>query len=870
MSSFDTKYSPAEIEQRQYQRWLSEKLFEAVPTSPKPPYCIMIPPPNVTGSLHMGHAFNNTLQDILCRFKRMTGHEVLWMPGTDHAGIATQNVVERELAKEGKKKEDLGREGFLERVWAWKETSGNTILKQLQRLGCSCDWSRTRFTMDEGLSRAVREAFVRLYNEGLIYRGEYIVNWCPRCTSAISDLEVNHKDLKGKLWHLKYEFADGSGFIEVATTRPETIFGDVAVAVHPDDERHKGKVGKKVRIPFINREIPIIADSYVDMTFGSGGLKITPGHDTNDFEIGRKHKLPIITAMDELGRMNKEAGPYAGLDRFKCRKQVVADLEANGLLIKEVENPYKLGHCQRCDTVVEPRVSPQWFVSTKGMAEKSIAAVREGNTNIVPENWTKTYYNWMENIRDWCISRQLWWGHRIPVYTCGGCKKQFASVDEPSACACGSKQLTQDPDVLDTWFSSGLWPFSTLGWPDNTPDLKKFFPTTVLVTGFDILFFWVARMMMFSTHLLKSIPFHTVYLHALVRDEHGQKMSKSKGNVLDPLVLIEKFGADAVRFTLTILAIAGRDVPLSESRIDGYRNFLNKIWNATRFALMNLEGRAERVDEAKLALPDRWIRSRMSAAIEAARVGMEEYRFNEVADAQYKFFWDEFCAWYVEICKVYFKDPVSGPNVKANLLALLETSLKLMHPVIPFVTEELWAQLPGTRGAIMSESFPQATDFKRDLQAEKEMDIIQRAVEAVRNIRAELHILPKAELDLVVAKQHAEMIVKHSDFIVTLCKLKSVKTGTRPAGAVSKVVDGLELYLVVAGHVDVQAERARLDKERAKLAGDAERIEKLLADESFIARAPEDVVTTNREKATHAKQALARVQESLQALAELG
>jgi valyl-tRNA synthetase len=649
---FDKGYEPHEVEKRWYEYWEKEQLFAAKDQSPQASYSIVIPPPNVTGVLHMGHALNNTMQDILCRYRRLRGDNVLWMPGTDHAGIATQNVVEKKLAQDGTDRHQLGRDKFIEAVWQWREKYGSAIINQLKRLGASCDWKRERFTMDEGLSLAVRRVFVQLYDEGLIYRGNYIINWCHRCHTALADLEVEHEDHDGNLYHIRYPYPDGSGGIVVATTRPETMLGDSAVAVHPEDERYQNIGADTVILPLMNREIPIIRDSYVDMSFGTGGLKITPAHDPNDFEIGARHNLANIKVISDNGDMTAEAGSYEGLDRFECRNAVVKDLEQQGLLIKIESYQHSVGHCYRCKTVVEPNLSKQWFVRVKPLAEEAIAAVQSGKTRIIPDMWNNTYYDWMNNIRDWCVSRQIWWGHQIPAWTCGDCGEITVAMEAPQACqGCDSHNLVQETDVLDTWFSSALWPFSTMGWPEETPLLKTFYPTSVLVTGFDILFFWVARMMMMGIHFMKDVPFKDVYVHALVRDEDGKKMSKSKGNVIDPLDVIERYGTDAFRFTLAAFAAQGRDIKMSEKRVDGYRHFINKLWNATRFALMHLDHGYPDSALQSLSLPDKWILSRLQQTTADVTAALDSYRFNEAAGTIYNFVWHEFCDWYLEAIK---------------------------------------------------------------------------------------------------------------------------------------------------------------------------------------------------------------------------
>ena len=694
-------YEHSEAEKKWYEYWDENGFFKGEPGSDKEPFCIVIPPPNVTGTLHMGHALNNTLQDIMCRYKRMKGFNVLWQPGTDHAGIATQNVVEKDLASKGTDRHAVGREKFVELVWEWREKYGGLILNQLKRLGSSCDWSRERFTMDEGLSRAVREVFVRLYEKGLIYRGDYIINWCPRCHTALADIEVEHEDRDSFLYHIRYRFEHGDGQVIIATTRPETLLGDTAVAVHPEDERYAHLSGAHVILPVLDKPIPIIFDKYVDREFGTGALKITPAHDLNDFEIGNTHGLDRIKVIDENGMMNELAGPYAGMDRFECRDRIVEDLKAAGLLVKIEPYQNAVGHCYRCKTMIEPLLSKQWFVKTKPLAEKAIEAVREGRTRIYPTNWEGVYFDWMENIRDWCVSRQIWWGHRIPAWYCDECGEVIVAKETPAGCtACGGT-LTQEEDVLDTWFSSGLWPFSTLGWPDRTEALSTFYPTSLLVTGFDILFFWVARMMMMGIEFMGDIPFREVYIHALVRDAEGQKMSKSKGNVIDPLEVMDEFGTDAFRFTLAALAAQGRDVKLSEERIVGYRHFVNKTWNAARFVLMNLDSGVDEAPEARThTLADRWILTRVGQVSREMEQAFDEYRYNDAAAICYQFVWHEFCDWYLEMAKLtlYGDDTNLRASTAAVVQDVLMAVLKFLHPFMPFVTEGYLAENPRNRG----------------------------------------------------------------------------------------------------------------------------------------------------------------------------
>jgi len=875
-------YEFKEVEARWYQNWLDHKNFRATLDETKPNFSIVIPPPNVTGVLHVGHALNNTMQDILVRYRRMQGYNVLWLPGTDHAGIATQNVVERQLAAEGVSRHDLGRAKFIERVWKWKGESGGQIINQLKRLGCSCDWDRERFTMDEGLSRAVRKVFVQLYSEGLIYKGDYIINWCPRCHTALADLEVEHEDTAGALYHIRYPLASGKGFVVVATTRPETMLGDTAVAVHPADERYNNLPEKAVILPLADRTIPIVFDAHVEREFGSGALKVTPAHDLNDFEIGRRHNLPCLKVMDDNGMMNLDAGKYAGLDRFECRKRIVADLEAAGLLEKIEPYQHGVGHCYRCQTVVEPSLSKQWFVAVKPLAERATAAVRSGRINLLPEMWHSTFYNWMDNIRDWCISRQIWWGHQIPAWACGSCGELIVSDATPEKCPqCGATALTQETDVLDTWFSSALWPFSTLGWPEKTKELSFFYPTSTLITSFDILFFWVARMMMMGLHFMDEVPFRDVYLHALVRDKDGKKMSKSKGNVLDPLLLMDQYGTDALRFTMAAFAAQGRDIRLSEERIEGYRHFINKIWNAARFALMHLAecdaGITQNLAPAKLALAHRWILSRANATAREVRQALDEYRFNDAASATYQFVWREFCDWYLEWVKpdLYGNDAQAKGEAQAVLLTVLETVLKLLHPMTPFVTEEIWHALPGQRSSIMVEPFPAENPAWDNQAAEEEAGLFMGVVGAIRNIRSEAQAHPSAEITATVVCPESgkgAILEKLAGAIKTLTRTKELTitpSGQRPKGAASNIFQDLEIIVPLAGLIDVEKELAKLAKEQAKVEGEVKRVQGKLANEKFLANAAADVVAKEREKEADLTATLAKIKESASRLEEL-
>jgi valyl-tRNA synthetase len=860
----DKGYEPQAVEQKWYAFWEKEGLFSAADTSDRPPFSIVIPPPNVTGVLHMGHALNNTMQDILCRYRRLKGDNVLWMPGTDHAGIATQNVVERQLAEQGQNRHELGREAFIEAVWRWREESGSAIINQLKRLGASCDWERERFTMDEGLSRAVRTVFVQLFEQGLIYRGLYITNWCPRCRTALSDLEVEHEELDGHLYHIRYPLADGSGAVTVATTRPETMLGDTAVAVHPDDERYADLSCEEVMLPLMDRKIPIIRDGYVDTAFGTGALKVTPAHDPNDFEIGQRHKLPSVKVIGEDGAMTEEAGPYTGLDRFACRKAVTDDLKKRGLLVDMEDHKHGVGHCYRCKSIVEPNLSRQWFVDAKTLAKPAIEAVESGKTRIIPESWTKTYYDWMYNIKDWCISRQIWWGHQIPAWTCQNCDELMVAMEAPTRCTqCGHQDLIQESDVLDTWFSSALWPFSTMGWPEKTDLLKTFYPTSALVTGFDILFFWVARMMMMGIHFMGEVPFSDVYVHALVRDEEGKKMSKSKGNVIDPLNVIEQYGTDAFRFTLAAFAAQGRDIKMSERRVEGYRHFINKLWNAARFALMHLDTGCEKIDEAHICLPDRWILSRLNEVCANVADALDDYRFNEAAGAAYQFVWHEFCDWYLEAIKPVLYDETQGPSMAATkqvLWTTLKDTLILLHPFAPFVTEEIWDKLPGTDGSIMKAAWPRPEAYVADVtdlqQAGPQMALVMEVVTGIRNIRGEMNIAPSAKLDVTVASPRdavRQTVAAHQGLILNLARLNTLQVqadDSHSATAATAIVTDATLLVELKGVVDFGQEAQRLEKAIGKLSKELSGIEKKLNNEGFLSKAPEHVVAEVRDNKT--------------------
>lgn len=888
-------YDPKQVEHRWYQTWAERGYFHASVTATGSPYVIVIPPPNITGSLHMGHALNNTIQDILIRWRRMQERNTLWVPGTDHAGIATQNVVEKQLLAEGTTRDKLGRDRFIQRVWEWKAQSGGAIIEQLKRLGSSCDWERLRFTMDEGLSKAVREVFVRLYEDGLIYRGERLINWCPRCLTALSDIEVEHADTTGKLYHIRYPLADDpTTHLTVATTRPETMLGDTAVAVHPEDPRYNRFIGKKVKLPLTHREIPIVGDPIlVDREFGTGAVKITPAHDFNDFEAGNRHGLERIAIFDQHARMDPFGLQEAQVDsalreriRLKsvqdARTSIVTALDKGGFLAKAEDHAMALGKCYRCKTVVEPYLSPQWFVKIKPLAEPAIKAVESGQIRLIPEQWTNNYLGWMRDIKDWCISRQIWWGHQIPAWYCVNCGRDTETLLEasrsftltaeakplvarhaPSHCPdCGHHQLVRDPDVLDTWFSSALWPFSTLGWPDNTPELKTFYPTSTLVTGFDILFFWVARMIMMGLKFMGQVPFRDVYIHALVRDAEGQKMSKSKGNVIDPLEVMDKYGTDALRFTLAAMASPGRDIKLSEERIEGYRNFANKLWNAARFILMNLEGPRADAPVAEQPVADRWILSRLHRCIGEVNGSLEAYRFDEAANTLYQFIWHEYCDWYVELAKPALADKASrqAALTRKTLIESFETLLRLLHPFMPFITEEIWQAIPHTGDSIMVAPYPTSNATLINEAIETQIASVTCVISAARNIRGSQGIPPSRELHAAVAtptEVFKNTLDAHQGLITSLARISELVIGTEVKpylnGASSSVVfpgGGVGvIYVDLAGLIDVGKEKTRIEKRLKELAAQIEQDEKKLSKPDFVAKVPPDVL--KKTKARH-------------------
>ncbi len=865
------RYDPRQVEDKIRRDWEKDPYWICDPASRKPPFSIVIPPPNVTGRLHMGHALNNTFQDIVIRYKRMDGYEACWFPGTDHAGIATQNVVEQELAKEGKTRHDLGREEFVKRVWQWKEKYGSEIIEQLKALGASCDWSRTRFTLDEGLSRAVRTAFVRLFEEGLIYRGDYMINWCPRCGTTLSDIEVEHQEVDGHLYYVRYPLEDG-GHVTIATTRPETMLGDTGVAVNPADERYRHLIGKTAILPILGRKLPIVAAPEVDPEFGTGVLKITPGHDPVDFEIGKRENLPAINILNGDGTINENGGPFAGLDRYQAREAILARLEEEGLLEKVEPYRHSVGHCYRCGTAVEPLISTQWFVKMRPLAEPAIQVVEEGRIQFIPERWTKLYYEWLSNIRDWCISRQLWWGHRIPVWY-GPDGEMFAAIDEQGARAQARAhygedvELHQEEDVLDTWFSSSLWPFSVMGWPEETEDLKRFYPTSLLITGFDILFFWVARMVMMGLKFMGEVPFREVYITPLIVDERGQKMSKSRGNVIDPMEVKEKQGMDALRFTLSHASSKGRAWRLSWDQLDEARNFLNKVWNMARFVLQNIEDLPEGLSLAghELAWEDRWIMSRLARTVEKVRMELDRYNFHLAADALYHFTWDELCDWYLEVVKVRLADEGEGRRTAQLVLReVLDALLRLMHPYMPFITEEIWRHL-GKEGTIALAEFPRPTPERIDPEAERLFDLFRELVTEVRAVRAELGVPAKAELEAVLSsdREEGEELVREFSAparrLARLSSLRYEEDYRPPAGAAKGVVGSLTLYLPLSGVVDWEATRARLRRALEKVEGELEKLEARLANPDFRRRAPGEVVAKTEAEARQLRARKARL-----------
>ncbi|MDI3537418.1 MAG: valyl-tRNA synthetase [Eubacteriaceae bacterium] len=869
-------YSPKEVEKKTYQKWQDNGYFKPEVHPDGKPFTIVMPPPNITGQLHMGHAFDGTLQDVLTRYKRMDGYAALWLPGTDHASIATEvKVVDKLREEEGKTKKDIGREAFLERAWDWALTYKSRITNQLKELGASCDWSRERFTMDEGCSKAVNEAFVNLYEKGLIYKGSRIINWCPDCKTALSEAEVEYETRQGNLWHIRYPLAEGNDYLVVATTRPETMLGDSGVAVNPNDERYAHLIGKTVILPLLDKEIPIVADDYVDMEFGTGVVKMTPAHDPNDYEVGLRHNLEQIRVMNDDGTMNELAGKYVGMDRYDCRKAVVKDLDALGLLEAIEDHEHNVGECYRCSTTVETMTSEQWFVKMEDLAQPALEAVRNRDTEFVPDRFSKIYYNWLENIRDWCISRQLWWGHRIPAYYCTECGEMVVSKEAPTKCSkCGNDTFTQDEDVLDTWFSSGLWPFSTLGWPENTEDLKKHYPTSVLVTGYDIIFFWVARMIFMGIFEMKETPFKDVYIHGLVRDSQGRKMSKSLGNGIDPLELIEEYSADALRFTIITGNSAGNDIRWQDDKMESSRNFLNKIWNAARFVLMNLDDdimNKKAIAQENLENTDRWILSRLNNLFAEVNHNMEKYELGIAASKIYDFAWNEYCDWYIELVKprLYGEDSPSKVAAQVTLHEVLEGILKLLHPFTPFITEEINSYLPGTEGDIIVAPWPHQKDENNYPADEKEIIFLMDVIRSIRNIRAEMDVpnSKKSQLLFISDREESTQLMKNSlDYLMKLASVSSIKTIEKSdvkENYVSAVVGDLELFIDLDELVDKEKEIARLEAEAGKLQKEIDRVNQKLSNKGFTDKAPEKVVQAEREKKQQYEETMEKVQERL-------
>ncbi|MCM1114602.1 MAG: valine--tRNA ligase [Clostridium sp.] len=869
------QYNPGDVEDRTYKFWCDNKYFHAEVNPKKKPYTIVIPPPNITGQLHMGHALDNTLQDILIRFRRMQGYEALWLPGTDHASIATEAKIVEAMRKEGVSKDDIGRDGFLERAWAWKDQYGSRIIEQLKKMGSSCDWDRERFTLDEGCSKAVKEVFVNLYEKGLIYQGKRMVNWCPHCCTTISDAEVEYEDQAGHFWHLRYPFKDGSGYVELATTRPETLLGDTAVAVNPNDERYKDIIGKTLILPIVHREIPVVADDYVDIEFGTGVVKITPAHDPNDYEVGLRHQLEVIDVMTDDGHIAEGWGKYTGLDRYECRKEIVKDLEAEGALIKIEDYSHNVGTCYRCHTSIEPRLSKQWFVKMEPLAEPAVNAVKDGKVKFVPERFDKIYYHWMENIKDWCISRQLWWGHRIPAWYCDDCGDVTVSKDDVKCCAhCGSEHIHQDPDTLDTWFSSALWPFSTMGWPDNTEELKYFYPTNTLVTGYDIIFFWVARMIFSAVEHTDNVPFDTVLIHGLVRDAQGRKMSKSLGNGIDPLEIIDEYGADALRFTLATGNSPGNDMRFSDDKVKASRNFANKLWNAARFVLMYLdEGFEYNGLPSNLAIEDKWIVSKVNTLAKDVTDNLEKFELGIAIQKLYDFIWDVFCDWYIEIAKIRLQgeDKEAKAAAVSVLVYVLTDILKLLHPFMPFITEEIYQAIPHDCESIMISkwvAFDEALSFTAD---EAEMERIMKAIRAIRNRRSEMNIPPSRKATVYIETAFADTFAMGVDFVKRLASANEVVVGDSfdaLGNTVTIITDDAKIFIPMGDLVDFEAERKRLEKELAQAQDKLDFINKKLSNPGFVNKAPEKVVAQNKEDAAKLEEKIANIKNSIDSLGE--
>lgn len=882
-NNLEKNYNPQAFEDRIYSHWMKNDYFKAEVNPDKKAYSIVLPPPNITGQLHMGHALDHTLQDILIRWKRMQGFEALWQPGTDHASIATEvKVVEKIREEEGLSKLDVGREGFLDRAWQWKEEYGGKIVDQMKRLGDSCDWSRERFTLDEGLNDAVTEVFIKLHEKGLIYRGNRIINWCPECKTSLSDAEVEHDEKAGHFWHINYPIKDSDEVIEIATTRPETMLGDTGIAVHPEDERYSHLIGKVAILPLVNRELIIVADDYVDPEFGTGAVKITPAHDPNDFELGLRHNLPQLIVMNDDASINKNGGKYEGMSRYDARRAIVKDLETEGFLVKVKEHNHNVGQCYRCNTVVEPLTSDQWFVNMEPLAKPAIEAVKDGRIKFVPDRFSKTYLSWLENIRDWCISRQLWWGHRIPAYYCQDCGHVMVSREIPTSCdKCSGTQFKQDEDVLDTWFSSALWPFSTLGWPEKTEELEYFYPTDVLVTGYDIIFFWVVRMAFSGLEFMGDIPFKHVFIHGLVKDSEGRKMSKSLGNGINPLEIIDQYGADALRFTLVTGNSPGNDMRFHMEKLESSRNFANKLWNATRFVLMNLD--VDSIDkesiENELTIADKWIVSRLNKVIKEVTENMDKFELGLAVQKLYDFIWNEYCDWYIELVKprLYGEDIDKKRAAQYTLTYVLENILKLLHPFMPFITEEIWQNLPTVKDSVIVAKWPEYKEEEVDADSEEKMELIMNAIKSLRNIRAEMNVIPsrKAKLIVLTTNEHiSKTILENERYFMTLASVSEVEMVKNkdevPQDAVSTVIQGAELFLPLDDLIDFEKEIERLEKEKAKLEGEIKRVVGKLSNEGFVSKAPDHLIEEEKQKQAKYEEMLASVLERLNSLKNRG
>lgn len=868
-------YDPKSFEEKIYQKWEESKAFEANVNKEKEPYTIVLPPPNITGQLHMGHALDHTLQDVLIRFKRMQGYEALWLPGTDHASIATEvKVLEHLRNTQGVTKQELGRDEFLKHAWAWREEYGGRIVNQMKKLGNSCDWSKERFTLDEGCNEAVTEVFLKLYEKGYIYKGYRLNNWCPDCKTTLSDAEVDHEEKSSNFWHIKYFIKDSDEYLEIATTRPETLLGDTAVAVHPEDDRYKHLIGKTVILPIVGRELPIIGDEYVDIEKGTGALKVTPAHDPNDFEIGKRHDLEQIIVMNEDATMNHLAGKYEGMDRYACRKALVKELEDNDLLVEVKPHDHNVGTCYRCHTVIEPMLSDQWFVKMEELAKPANAAVKNGDMRFVPDRFDKIYYSWMDNVRDWCISRQLWWGHRIPAYYCNACKKLYVAKEMPDVCTCGHTEFTQDPDVLDTWFSSALWPFSTLGWPEKTPELDYFYPTNVLVTGYDIIFFWVARMLFSGLEQMNEVPFHDTLIHGLVRASDGRKMSKSFGNGIDPLEVIDQYGADALRFMLCTGNSPGNDFRFYMEKVEASRNFANKLWNASRFVLMGLEDRDYTLTgDEKLELSDKWILSKLNKTIKEVTTNLDKYELGIAANGIYEFVWDEYCDWYIELSKkrLYSDNEEEKAVAQKVLIKVLKDIVKLLHPFMPFITEEIWSHLPNTKTDLITADWPVVLENYDDEVSEKSMTIIMEAIKNVRNVRSEMDVKPsrKAKIIVTASEDTIKMFMDNSNYFEALASASELEADEKsnvPEDAVAVVTEGAELFLPLSDLVDFSKEIERLEKEKKKLEGEVERVVRKLSNEGFVKKAPEKLINAEKEKQEKYQEMLDNVLERIEAM----